>query len=174
MAQTSKGAMKALAHKSGIPLEAFLDSIEKGLKWCYQCKDFHPVGDFGKDSSRYDGLTARCFASRNARSKELYIPRPKPLHRPCYAPDGNRRSAYVRIYNRIQSGDIPHPNYLPCCDCGHIWKKSDKRHEYDHYAGYSKENALKVEAVCTKCHHKRGQERGTHIRKHGANGRFCG
>ena len=76
MAQTPEGAIKALANKAGIPLSMFLDNLSRGLKWCYQCKAFHSLSEFGKDSSRYDGLTPRCTKSKNARTNELYVPIP--------------------------------------------------------------------------------------------------
>ena len=82
MGNTSEGAIKALANKAGIPLSVFLEHISMGLKWCYQCKTFHPIVEFGKDSSRYDGLTARCTKSRNQRQKVLYVPVTQELRKP--------------------------------------------------------------------------------------------
>ena len=64
-------------------------------------------------------------------------------------------------------------DYLARRDAGEKrWTASGKRHEYDHINGYSGDAALQVEAVCARCHHRRGRERGTHLRAHGANGRF--
>src|SRR5580658_913221 len=99
---------------------------------------------------------------------------PKPAHREPYAAGGNRASAHARIHHRVKLGELPHPRTLPCADCGHLWSEGERRHEYDHIAGYSRANALLVEPVCTLCHHRRGRERGTHIRKRGSNGRFIG
>lgn len=81
MSQTHKGAMKVLAKRSGFSLEVFLDKLSSGFKWCYSCKDFHPVSEFGKDSTRYDGLTPRCTKSKNSRVKELYVPIPPELQK---------------------------------------------------------------------------------------------
>ncbi len=76
MPQTPEGAIKSLANKAGIPLGIFLDNISKGLKWCYQCKTFHPVADFGLDSSRYDGRTPLCVKARNELQRKRYVPIP--------------------------------------------------------------------------------------------------
>lgn len=59
----------------------------------------------------------------------------------------------------VKTGRMPHPNTLPCTDCGHTWKPGERRHEYDHHKGYSVRNRLKVQAVCTTCHHRRDNPR---------------
>jgi len=53
---------------------------------------------------------------------------------------------------------MPHPNTLPCSDCGHIHADGERRHEYDHHRGYEGDAKFDVEAVCTTCHADR--ERG--------------
>jgi hypothetical protein len=40
-------------------------------------------------------------------------------------------------------------------DCGHVWKKGERRHEYDHYKGYAAQHHYDVEPVCSTCHAKR-------------------
>lgn len=76
---------------------------------------------------------------------------------PCpMAPrDDDRVQARQRINVEVQAGRRPHPNELPCVDCGHIWKPGERRHEYDHYLGYSAAHHYDVQSVCTKCHAKR-------------------
>lgn len=59
----------------------------------------------------------------------------------------------------VRSGRIPHPDFLPCSDCGHLGA-GDRRHEYDHHLGYGPEHHLDVQVVCTLCHMKREQRRG--------------
>lgn len=54
---------------------------------------------------------------------------------------------------------MPHPNTLPCKDCGHEWREGERRHEYDHYLGYGAEHHYIVESVCTLCHAKRDSAR---------------
>ena len=71
MSQTHEGAMKVLAKKAGISFEAFLSRLAVGEKWCYFCRVFHPVSKFGKDSTRYDGLTAACTESQYRTERRL-------------------------------------------------------------------------------------------------------
>ena len=40
-----------------------------GLKWCTSCKAWHPIEDFGLDSSRTDGRRAACKESRLAKRR---------------------------------------------------------------------------------------------------------
>lgn len=79
--------------------------------------------------------------------------RPGPAPNP--ARDGDRKQARQRINVEVREGRRPHPNTLPCLDCGHVWSKGERRHEYDHHKGYTAEHHLDVEAVCTKCHAER-------------------
>ena len=83
--------------------------------------------------------------------------------------DGDKRQARQRINVEVRTGHRPHPNALPCVDCGHIWCDGERRHEYDHYLGYAAEHHLDVEPVCTTCHAARdnGRSRQTHcVRGH--------
>ncbi len=79
----------------------------------------------------------------------------KPGPSPNLPIDGNKKQARQRINVEVRTGYRPHPNKLPCTDCGHIYKDGEPRHEYDHYKGYLAENHLDVEPVCTFCHAKR-------------------
>lgn len=78
--------------------------------------------------------------------------------------DGDRKQARQRVNVEVQHGRRPHPNKLPCVDCGHIWQEGERRHEYDHHLGYAPEHHLDVQAVCAKCHHARdsAKARQTH------------
>lgn len=69
--------------------------------------------------------------------------------------DGDKIQARQRINVEVRTGRRPHPNQIPCADCGHVWSEGERRHEYDHYLGYSSEHHYDVEAVCTKCHAQR-------------------
>lgn len=69
--------------------------------------------------------------------------------------DGDKEQARHRINIEVRTGRRPHPNSLPCVDCGHVWKKGERRHEYDHHKGYAAKHHHDVEAVCTICHAKR-------------------
>jgi len=77
--------------------------------------------------------------------------------------DGDKRQARRRINVEVREGRRPHPNTLPCADCGHVWQEGERRHEYDHYLGYGAEHHYDVESVCTVCH----------ARRDGAAGRPC-
>lgn len=88
--------------------------------------------------------------------------RPGPAPHP--ARDGDRVQARQRINVEVRTGRRPHPNTLPCVDCGHVWKPGERRHEYDHHLGYAPEHHLDVEPVCTTCHALRDspKKRATH------------
>ena len=68
---------------------------------------------------------------------------------------GDKKQARRTANHLVETGVLPHPNTLPCVDCGHVWKEGERRHEYDHHKGYSLEHHEDVEPVCTSCHHKR-------------------
>lgn len=69
--------------------------------------------------------------------------------------DGDKKQARQRINVLVRTGRMPHPNTLPCVDCGHVWTAGERRHEYDHHKGYAAEHHYDVEPVCTLCHAKR-------------------
>lgn len=79
--------------------------------------------------------------------------------RPGPAPDaprsGDKAQARQRINVEVRTGRRPHPNSLPCLDCGHIWIEGERRHEYDHFLGYDAAHHYDVQPVCTECHAKR-------------------
>lgn len=84
---------------------------------------------------------------------EVEVRRPGPA--PFPPRSGDKEQARQRINVEVRSGRRPHPNTLPCVDCGHVWKKGERRHEYDHHKGYAAKNHLNVVPVCTTCHAKR-------------------
>jgi hypothetical protein len=79
--------------------------------------------------------------------------RPGPAPKPPR--DGDRKQARQRVNVEVRTGRRPHPNTLPCVDCGHVWREGERRHEYDHHKGYAAAHHLDVEPVCTKCHRAR-------------------
>lgn len=83
--------------------------------------------------------------------------RPGPAPHP--ARDGDKQQARQRINVEVRSGRRPHPNSLPCVDCGHAWAPGERRHEYDHHLGYAAQHHLDVEPVCTTCHAQRDNAR---------------
>ena len=69
--------------------------------------------------------------------------------------DGDRKQARQRINVEVRTGKRPHPNTIPCADCGHLWSPGERRHEYDHHLGYAAKHHYDVESVCTICHSHR-------------------
>lgn len=78
---------------------------------------------------------------------------------PAEPRDGDLKQARQRINVLVRTGRKPHPNTLPCTDCGHVWSEGERRHEYDHHNGYAAEHHYDVEPVCTTCHAKRDSHR---------------
>jgi len=70
------------------------------------------------------------------------------------------KQARRRINYLVEQGLIPHPNDLPCLDCGDmLFVRESSRHEYDHAKGYEGAEQLYVEPVCSRCHHNREEAR---------------
>lgn len=91
--------------------------------------------------------------------------RPGPAPNPPRS--GDKKQARQRINLEVKNGRRPHPNALPCVDCGHLWRPGERRHEYHHHKGYAAEHHYDVEAVCTRCHARRDHGEITHcIRGH--------
>lgn len=78
------------------------------------------------------------------------------IRRPGPAPhpprDGDKVQARQRINVEVRTGRRPHPNTMPCADCGHVWRDGERRHEYDHHLGYAAQHHGDVQPVCTLCH----------------------
>lgn len=154
MAGTTEGAEKRAAQNAGVSLTEYRRLRSVGLKYCTRCKIWEPVSGFGLDPSRNDGLAAACRQSRGHHSRSAYTPRARKRGKRLVEPrDNDRKQARGRVNHLVTVGVLPRPGSLPCKDCGHIGE--GRRHEYDHYLGYSPEHHEDVEAVCSKCHHHR-------------------
>ena len=128
-------------------------------KWCTVCKARHDRNAFGRDPTRGDGLAARCLASRRVKIRKPHPGRPRRWLKPTR--DGDKKQARRRVNYLVEQGRIPHPNELPCMDCGDEVFTDFPRHEYDHARGYDGSNQLYVEPVCQRCHRNReGARRG--------------
>lgn len=146
------------AKRIGISVEEYVKRRTGGEKWCGRCKVWHHVSAFGKDSTRGDGLTASCLASRHVVQHSLQLQtRRSGWLTPTRG--GDKRQARRRINYLVEQGRIPRPDDLPCMDCGDEVYLNTYRHEYDHAKGYDGENQLYVEPVCTRCHHNREEAR---------------
>jgi hypothetical protein len=146
MAGNAAGTLIPVAHRLGLTVDEYLAHKEAGLKWCSGCKDWHPTEDFFRDRRRADGLGPECrrfkrsHTATRVRSKRVY-------------------DAHNAVRRAVAKGVLLPPNLLACVDCGHVWIENERRHEYDHYLGYDKENWLDVQSVCTTCHADREKVR---------------
>jgi len=162
MSGTRQGALKGAARRIGISQLEYQSKIDAGQKRCSGCDTWRPISEFGKDSSRGDGLSTVCYSCRKKRYDETYVPVPADRRKksgPQRIPrrPGDKLQARSRINHDVKLGIIPHPNDLACVDCGHIG--DDRRHEYDHRLGYEPEHHYEVDAVCSACHHRRADAR---------------
>lgn len=156
------GAMKRVARLAGVTPEEYARRVDAGRKFCWRCKRWHRVEAFGLDASRGDGRDPSCQRSRRAYAKATYRPTTKPARpgpRRIPRRSGDKLQARSRINHDVDLGLRPRPNELPCTDCGHVWKKGERRHEYDHHLGYEAEHHGDVEAVCSRCHSTRERKR---------------
>lgn len=148
------GAFKAAAAKLGITFDDYIGRIEQGQKNCIDCRQWKDRGEFGIDSTRWDGAASKCRECSSIRHTESYEPIPVEDFRQSGPPrelhDGDKIYARHLINLDVQKGRRPHPNDLFCVKCGH--KGSDRRHEYHHHMGYAAEHVYDVVPLCTKCH----------------------
>lgn len=158
---SAEGALKAAATRTGLGVNEYTDRLNKGLLYCWRCKDWHDAEEFGKDSSRTSGRTSSCRNSKNAAAGTAYTPKQRPAAgRHFVEPrDGDYKQARRRVNHLVDVGLLPDPNDVPCTDCGHVYKSGERRHEYDHYRGYEARHHECVESVCTTCHHIREEMR---------------
>jgi hypothetical protein len=154
MAQTHEGAIKVFCKRYSISYDFYLSQVNKGLKWCHICKEWHKKIEFGKVKMRYDGLSPHCKKGISNYLKLKYIPRPR-LRGRSFVParDGDVIQARRRINDFVKIGLIPDPNKLQCEICGYKYG-GKSRLEYHHHLGYKAENHEKVIPVCAKCHRK--------------------
>ena len=154
---SSDGALKAAATRAGVGLLDYQDRINKGLLYCWRCCEWHPAGDFGIDRSRIRGRTGDCRRSRNAAARQRYEKKERARgKRRVAARNGDRRQARRRVNYLVETGLLPHPNNLPCSDCGQsLSDNGSSRHEYDHPNGYGPDSHEDIVALCARCHHRR-------------------
>lgn len=156
------GRIKQFCKSVGISIEEYFSKRNSGLKWCSGCKEWHKISAFKVDKSRYDGLTSICIQFKSESGKRNYTPKPRPSkgRRFTEARKNDKKQARRRVNYLVEQDLIPHPNKLPCADCGHIYRIGSRRHEYDHFLGYESQNHEKVQSVCSVCHKKRTNKYG--------------
>lgn len=173
MAQTKSGAEIIAAKKCGVTVEQYRMRIAGGEKHCRRCRKWKTHDCYGKDSTRYDGLAAICIVCRSEDAKGRRVPKPRvsklgQRFTPIRPQD--KKQARYRVNHLVKIGRLANPNLLPCFDCGHTG--SDKRHEYDHFEGYSAEKQECVQVACSTCHAKRARDRGEIVQTKDRIGRF--
>ncbi len=133
-----------------------------GFSWCCKCKQYKSHQSFGKESSRWNGLDAKCISCRAGMSRKGKVApkdRVHPQGRRFVKPrDGDKKQARGRVNHLVRIGHLPSPNSLPCVNCRH--EGSDRRHEYHHYLGYDAEHHEDVVVLCSFCHvHTRSERK---------------
>lgn len=158
--QTRAGAIKIAAQRVGISEKNYRERIAIGQKWCFGCRDWHPLERFTVDKTRGDGLKAKCrdFVRRKQAAAYQPTPRPRPGRRFIDARSNDKKQARRRVNHLIDVGLLPRPSTVPCTDCQH--HGGGHRHEYDHFLGYAPEHHEHVQVVCTPCHAARTRKRG--------------
>ncbi len=61
---SKSGVTKIAAKRLGLSLEDYTAKLAAGLKWCFRCKSWKSVGDFGTDRTRGSGKASRCAVCR--------------------------------------------------------------------------------------------------------------
>lgn len=154
------GAEAIAAARCGVAVEEWRARRASGQKWCMGCAAWRAIDDFGVDASRGDGRASLCHPCRRNHYRNTYAPKGRTSRagvRLTSPRDGDKIQARGRVNSLAKSGKIPSPNTVPCTDCGHIGE--GRRHEFDHYLGYSAERHEDVEVVCSACHHRREKAR---------------
>ncbi len=166
------GVEKVAAARIGCSHAIWLQQRALGLRWCTRCKEWHAASVFGEDRTRGDGLAAHCLASRHTGNPIGWHGTP-PIN-PATGRSGpapypprhsDKKQARQRINVEVREGRRPHPNTLPCADCGHVWTKDGRRHEYIHHLGFAAEHHYDVISCCTSCSGARQAAARTHCRK---------
>lgn len=153
------GTTKTAAARLGISLADYTARQLAGEKWCSACRAWHTLDAFGSDKARGSGLSARCLKSRRVSQPRFHF---EPVRSGTAwlveARPGDKRQARRRVNYLVERGLLPNPNTVLCADCGDSGH-SGRRHEYDHAWGYDAEHQLRVEVVCSRCHHAREEAR---------------
>jgi hypothetical protein len=99
---TAEGALKVAANRAGLGINEYIDRLNKGLKYCRGCQDWHPRAAFSKNAGRRDGFAAACRESMNAAARKPPSLNPRPL------PERQWRSAvgYEGLYDISDKGDV--------------------------------------------------------------------
>lgn len=125
------------------------------MQGVYSCK--LKIGKRQEYEREYENFMGGRHGGNMAYGVNPITGRPGPA--PKAAQSGNKQQARQRINVEVRMKRRPHPNSIPCMDCGHVWVPGERRHEYDHHLGYAAEHHYDVESVCTLCHAKRDSQK---------------
>lgn len=81
------GVLKAHAARLGLTLEEYTARVEGGQKWCTSCKSWQPRDRFGRDSTRSDGLSAKCFGCTQVKVRAVTKGRPSTFKGRTHTPE---------------------------------------------------------------------------------------
>ena len=119
--------------------------LDSGLRWCTYGKHWINTEMFPPDSHRNDGIASFCKPCRILLRERL--PRKK---QPRYTRERIKEQAMHAVNHAVSKGKLKHPREIGCAHCRHAGE--DRRHEYHHHNGYSKEHWLDVVCLCSGCH----------------------
>lgn len=71
---------RTAAARTGLALADYRANVDAGLKFCWRCRLWRAVGQFGRDSSRWDGLASKCNACRR-QPVQVLLPLTSPADR---------------------------------------------------------------------------------------------
>lgn len=88
---------KGRSRRLGMTLEQYLNRKAGGERYCVACDDWHPLGSFGRDSSRPEGRALRCKASEARRKQE------QARRKPEMPKDALRKDVLHTVYSMLRS-----------------------------------------------------------------------
>lgn len=97
----SENTLRRMASRAGLSTTEYRERLNRGLRYCWRCQDWHPCSDFGKDASRWDGLRRSCRRSINAASRQSNLVDDRPLGRTWKPVVG-----YEGLYDVSDCGDV--------------------------------------------------------------------
>lgn len=87
-------------------------------KWCNDCKEKRPISEFGKNASRYDGLTTYCHEHQLIRDRARRQRNPG-KHRE-YMNTYNAKKKAVKVEQQAMFVGVPRPSSGKRCACGKV------------------------------------------------------
>lgn len=104
MAQTEIGKFKNAAKRIGISFEDYNNFQAQGLKWCFKCRSWVNVKNFGVDNSRYDNLKAKCFDCARVKNPRTTKGLPSPFKGQKHTPESRQKMSEANKGNQKAKG----------------------------------------------------------------------